>query len=562
MDERFNVLDEPWIRVVTSDGGYEVLSPLGVLADAAELRAIEADSPLDVFSAHRFLLTLLYWKADVSGGVEALRSSLLDGCVPPEMLNAIQSEAGSFNLFDDNKSFLQDPSLPWDEKKLKSIGSFFTEFAAGTNVAHFHHGDDREMRLCLRCATAGLMRLVPWTQAGGSGLTPSVHNAPPIVVLALGDDVANTLGLNLVPFPEGVRPGKPTWSGAFEATDDGKPADQWRRIPYLEAFTWNPRIVRLPRPETGRRCWRCSAGPEELTLGPMLFVKNDRTKKPPKAPDGFNFPWNDPAAFYPVGAESPAAKDRFRAVTTRKSTKEGGAFTERDLTSLVDPEHPVTCLVQQGNPEHDDWLVIIPCTDAANNKSFDVRSVRLSKLAAEALEQARTDLRTARGRDALDGWRMPRRARRASWAFLGETRRLSDVDWGILAGAANRTMEQFPEAFDLFSGLYWRVRRQNKSLPSRQSLWLVLKLMATTPPAYRTVEAGAGLNPLQQLPHRQSFKPDKRRDGTLHEYPRSLPRGVSLETELRGVIREHLTEASPAHIGWADLCDQLNELLQ
>jgi len=528
----WNVLTDSWVHVATPDGRHRLLSPLDVLAQAAQLRAIEADSPLDVFAAHRFLLTLLYWKADVSGGVEAVRKSLLDGGVPAETLNAIQAESGCFDLFDKDKPFLQDPTLRSAKKEPKSIGSFFTEFATGTNVAHFHHGDDKKMRLCLRCATAGLMRLIPWSQAGGSGLTPSVHNAPPIVVLALGDSVAHTLGLNLVPFPQGARPGRPTWTGIFKPTDQGKPADQWREIPYLEALTWNPRIVHLPTPETGGHCWRCSAGPEELTLGPTVFLKNELTKKPPKAPAGFNFPWHDPAAFYPIGPEDPSPKDRLRAVTTRKSTKESQAFTERDLAFLGDADNPVTCPVREANPGHKAWLLIIPCTDAANNKSYDVRAVRLSELTADALQQARTTLWAARGKQAMNGWRIPVHARRVSWAFLRETHRLSQVDWGILAAAANRTMDQSPEAFDLFSALYWRVRDRSRAMPNRQSLWLVLKLMATTPSAQRTVETGGGFNPLRELPRRQTVKPPNRRTAVLREYPRSLPRGVALETAL------------------------------
>lgn len=222
----------------------------------------------------------------------------------------------------------------------------------------------------------------------------------------------------------------------------------------------------------------------------------------------------------------------------------------------------MTCLVQRANPEHDDWLLIVPCTDAANNKSYDVRSVRLSQLTAEALEQARTKPWADRGRRAMKGWRIPSQARRVSWAFLRETHRLSEVDWGILAGAANQTMNQSPAAFDLFSGLYWRARGQKRTVPSRQSLWLVLKLMATTPSTYRMVEADAGFSPLQQLPQRQYLKPGHRRDGVLQEYPRSLPRGVSLETELREAIRRHLKQPNPSHIAWIGLCDQLNELLR
>jgi hypothetical protein len=547
--------------VVTVGGKHEVFSPLTVLSRASELRAIKADCPLDLFAAHRFLLTLLYWKADACGGVEGLRDRLLNGNLPSEVLEEIKADGGCFELFDYEKPFLQDPSLT-REKKLKSIGSFFTELATGTNVAHFQHGDDGEMCLCLRCATAGIMRLVPWTQAGGSGLTPSVHNAPPITMLAVGANVATTLGLNLVPFPEAVPAGDPTWSGRFRPSDHGKHADRWGLVPYLEALTWNPRLVRLPSPERGRVCWRCGAGPEELSVGPMRFEKNENTKKPTGAKQGYNFPWNDPAAFYPVPPPDPSPKDLLQAVTTKKTAKEHLAFRERDLRSLVDSENPVVCLVQQANPKHDNWLLIAPCTDAANNKSFDIRSIRLTEVSEEALEQVRTRLWNPRGRERTPGWRIPSHTPRASWPFLRETRRLSGVDWGILSRAANTTMDQSPEAFDLFSGLYWRVRNRGRSLPSRQSLWLVLKLMAAAPAPYREVESDPDFNPLRELPQYQAKAPEDRRKGVLREYPRALPRGAALETQLREAIRKHLTLSKPTSIAWADLCDQLNHLIR
>ena len=82
------------------DGNYRRVPVTGALKQARGIRCITFASPLDLFAVHRFLLTLLYWKADLAGGVQGLRDSLLKGAVPAEVLNAIGNEACRFDLFD------------------------------------------------------------------------------------------------------------------------------------------------------------------------------------------------------------------------------------------------------------------------------------------------------------------------------------------------------------------------------------------------------------------------------------------------------------------------------
>lgn len=135
----WNVLTDQWVAVMNSQSEAGVRSPLDVLKRASEIRCIAVASPLDLFAAHRFLLTLLYWKADVSGGVQQVRESLLRGETPRVVLDAIEAEAPCFRMFDDKAPFLQDP-IARENKKPYSAGSLFAEFASGTKIAHFHHG--------------------------------------------------------------------------------------------------------------------------------------------------------------------------------------------------------------------------------------------------------------------------------------------------------------------------------------------------------------------------------------------------------------------------------------
>ena len=244
----WNVLTTPWLEVLDHRGHLLTVSPLKALETAADLHRIVAANPLDLFSAHRFLLTLLYWQAKAGGGVTDTRRSLLSGIAPEAVVEAIREESKAFNLFDPKKPFLQDPTAITAKKS--SAAYLFAEMASGTNVAHFHHGDDNASRLCLRCALLGLLRLVPWSQSGGAGIAPSVHGAPPIMPLAVGKNLCETLGLNLIELP--TKQGKPQWTGQFTPTGIG------RTVPLMEGLTWNPRRVHLLEPLAPSSCSRCS----------------------------------------------------------------------------------------------------------------------------------------------------------------------------------------------------------------------------------------------------------------------------------------------------------------
>ncbi|MGH7176702.1 MAG: type I-E CRISPR-associated protein Cse1/CasA [Tepidisphaeraceae bacterium] len=533
----WNVLTGRWLEVISLNAEAQVYSPLEALNRASEIRCIAAASPLDLFAAHRFLLTLLYWRADVAEGVQRLRESLLRGRVPRVVFDAIEAESRRFRLFDDRAPFLQDASAR--DADSKSAGSLFADFASGTNIAHFHHGDDQKMRLCVRCATIGMLRLVPWSQSGGAGLTPSVHNAPPVVAMAIGANLAMTLGLNLVPLP-GKR-GAAKWTGHF------KPADKDTAIPYLEAFTWNPRRVHLLSPEHADACWRCGQR-GVAAVGPIVYLKNEKTKK---RSDKQPFEWKDPAAFYAV--ETP--------YTTMKSRDEAMAASGRDLHFVQ--EGTAKAAVAEANAEHEGWHLIVPCTNPANNKTFDHRKLELTSFSADAVcSRLPADMPASRPQ-GLDGWMESQTTTRTGGAarfVRAAARLLTHADWAALSAAAYREMQDSPAAFDVLSGLLWSLRGKVTGLPSRNVAWLVLKLMATVSASARVPRRDAGFCPLESLPRRQL---DERRGDRAARsiYPVSFPRGHRLEADLCRALDCHLRQRTPQPIDWAGLCRCLDQLL-
>ena len=453
------------------------------------------------------------------------------------MLTAIKQEADWFDLFSKESPFLRDRSFA-TEKEGKSPGELFAELAKATNIAHFNHGDDENMRLCLPCMTLGLLRVVPWTQSGGAGLTPSVHNAPPIMAMAIGDTLAITLGLNLIPLDGAA--GKPQWSGHFKPTAPTQP------IPYLEAFTWNPRRIFLPRPETGA-CWYCGAR-DVPTNGKIVYKLNGNTKK---RADERLFEWQDPAAFYAFyDASKKYDKEKNAPYKTIKSRSEELAKDGRDLPDAAKSRLPAVFVQNSG---HQVWLLVVPTTNPANNKTFDHRQVMVKDAS-----QVTPSKPPPRFRQEIDGWKDPGTlGRNGIERFLrAGVELLTQADWAALANAAYHDMQNSPAAFDVLSGLYWGLRdNKNTGLPSRNMAWLMLKLMADVPPHARLLHAGATFRPHLLLPKRQLGERDR-----ASPYPVSFPHGRRLEAALREVLVNHLRRRNPEPVDWVSLCVALDQL--
>jgi len=549
----WNVLTTPWLEVLDGRGQLLTVSPLKAFETAADLHCVVAANPLDLFSAHRFLLTLLYWQAKAGGGVTETRKSLLSGKVPEEIVKAIKEESKTFNLFDPKKPFLQDPTAITAKKS--SAAYLFAEMASGTNVAHFHHGDDSTSRLCLRCAVLGLLRLVPWSQSGGAGIAPSVHGAPPIMPLAVGKNLCETLGLNLIELP--TKQGKPQWTGQFTPTGIG------RTVPLMEGLTWNPRRVHLLEPLPPGSCSRC--GSISLpTVGPIVFEKNPACKKPE---DG-EWEWRDPAAFYTIRDGIP-----IKTVKTVKTGREAAATVGDDLRGLFvqtfgkKTEPAPESLVVLANAGHADWLVVLPCTNPANNKSYDHRVVHCSGFGGAAPSRAV-------GWDAATRWLvgspaesplirdLPSKPSRGCQAFVRATATLPPGAWAVMAEAADRSMDENPAAFDVFTSIYWPLRNHHTSLPDRQAAWMALKLMASAG-KHRPGSQGFGGPSTQPWTSIQINQPKGRTGrGRIVTYPRKIPSGRLLEPELRRIIQRAGSQHPDRGIDWSGLCQFLHAALQ
>lgn len=535
MKDQWNILERAWIDAAALDGSWRVISPIEAIAKAATLRTLAASSPLDEFAIHRFLTTLLYWTADRVGGIRTLRDELVKGSVPSNLVAEILSERDRFNLFDPRHPFLQDPTAA-DSEPGKPVGSLFAELATGTNIAHFDHSRDFESPLCVPCVLRGLLRLVPWSQAGGAGLTPSIHGAPPIAFVPRGATLAETLSLLLVDVS--VPLGSPTWSGTFSPTNPDK------AIPLLEGFTWNPRRVHIPPPSTEGNCHLCGA--KGAVVERISYKKNERVKKQ-KGADGKSesFDWHDRAFVSSSKTSEPI----------RSSSESGGAISD-DLRLLYGAEAK-----SSGAPIS--VSVVVPCTNPANNKTYDHRRVEVSVL--PELARCRPDHHGANGlllgdrnnplSEAAVGWQtpvVPPAVREVIRKFVASAAAaLNDEDWILLRQAVGLSMEEDPRAFAVFTAIYWRVRAGGRSWFHREAAWMLLKLMSLAPSDRRNTSTDGLLAPLlEALPTRQSSR-TRREQEASEPYPVAPPRGHALELALASAVDAQISRG--ASIPWVEL---------
>jgi CRISPR type I-E-associated protein CasA/Cse1 len=292
-DAPWNVLTSRWLEVMNLNAEAQVCSPLEALNRASEIQCIVVASPLDFFAAHRFLLTLLYWKADVAGGVQKVRESLLRGELPRFLLDAIGAEDSRFRLFDDSAPFLQDPSAQTGENA-RPASDLIAELPADTNINHSRHAYDNRVALCPACCALGMLRLAPFCGQGGQGKAPSINGrSPPVYFLPVGETLFHTLLLNWS-LGEPVEGDRPAWE---EGTNQGRD-----RIGLLEGFTWEPRSVRLIAEDgRGESCTLCGRiGPQLVRR--IIFQKGrDRGDQRLKA-------WRDPHVAYAEETSKKGAK--------------------------------------------------------------------------------------------------------------------------------------------------------------------------------------------------------------------------------------------------------------
>lgn len=184
MSSSFDLRTYPWIPVRWVGGSIEQVGLRVALCRAEEIRSIECSTPLRQIAILRLLLAVAHRAhrlADIDAAVERL-----SGKWPAEAFSKYLDEwAGSFDLYDASRPFLQVPWLRHHEKtaeKLHSLARITSEWSSGNTkllMDHHHEAGDylesaAEVAQVLiahqQFCAGGLSRIFKDAAAGGPGM--------------------------------------------------------------------------------------------------------------------------------------------------------------------------------------------------------------------------------------------------------------------------------------------------------------------------------------------------------------------------------------------------------
>ena len=292
--ENFNLLWEPWIPVLRSDGTTQRLGILDTLKQAHNIRQIAASNPMDRIAILRFLLSVVYWCRgnpvdDFPLGIDCSFKS--------HWFEELESKSNLFNLFGESHRFYQISPISKSNAGPKFVSSNYLihEIPTGSNFVHFRHVEDLADGLCPACCAIGLLRLPVFSTSGGRGKPPGINSKPPCYVMPIAKTVAGTLRLLWAKTDE---LGTPFW----QTSDFELPLD--KKVPLLNGMTWTPRRVWLgERTENVERCVSCGSKDHVVTSCVFDGIGSQKTDE-----DGPQRMWRDPHALY---VEQPK-KDKYR----------------------------------------------------------------------------------------------------------------------------------------------------------------------------------------------------------------------------------------------------------
>lgn len=250
----FNLCTEPWIPV-RSGGSVQLVSLETALLNAKQFERLEHASPLVTVAVYRLLLAVLHRALEGPDRPEDASRWYKDG-FPPELISVyLQRWHDRFDLFGATP-FMQVSDLPLEPSLTDHWSRLSAERGSGNTSYLFN---DR-LRENVPSAFDGIppaeavLRLLEHQSFALGGLVKRIGvtsmtaapSASTALVMAAGDNLLETLALNLVPYP---------------ATDRGRDSPVWERdalrFKQLEGgfkaamrgvtdrYSWTPRAIRL-----------------------------------------------------------------------------------------------------------------------------------------------------------------------------------------------------------------------------------------------------------------------------------------------------------------------------
>lgn len=257
MPASFNLIDDPFVPVLTSDGSYQELGLRTTLRHAHDLAEVRDPSPLVTMALHRLLLAILhaaYRGPKTRSDRIAIRQA---GRIDADRIDAyFENWKDRFDLFHPNYPFLQRAGFA--TKEPSGINRLAQELSRGNNAALFDHTtDDPPPAFTSAQAARAVIAEQAFAVGGGKSDTGNTTHAPLVsgaIVLARGGTLFETLWLNLTEYDGKAKP--------ITSSKDDAPI--WERQPkppheqsatrsgYLDYLVWPARTLALhPEEENG-----------------------------------------------------------------------------------------------------------------------------------------------------------------------------------------------------------------------------------------------------------------------------------------------------------------------
>ena len=255
----FNLIDENWIPCITSEGDFEEISLRRLFAEAHEIREISCETPIQSAAMMPLLLAILHRNFGPASARE-WGELWQAGKFNMENLDAYFAEwYERFDLFHPERPFYQ---VVDDRVKTAAIYSHLAQTMQNHSVHFTHQTENNVEPLCAAEAARVLLQAQAFRLGGGiSGKETPNHVdsiwSRGVVFFARGDNLFETLALNLVRYPDNsVMPtterDRPAWErdDPTEGRSIGKKMLKLSPAGYLDYLTWQTNHIQLIPLET------------------------------------------------------------------------------------------------------------------------------------------------------------------------------------------------------------------------------------------------------------------------------------------------------------------------
>ena len=268
----FNLVTEKWIPCVTAEGNAEEFSLYEVLTNAHRIKELSDDSPLVTVALHRLLLALLHRNFGPAS-FDDWKTLWGKGAWDETKLKVyFEQWQQRFELFDSERPFYQALRMQAAKKiaatkkqaatvtiediELHPIALLAHEAATGNNGTLFdHHFKEAGQTVSTAQAARYLIARQAFSIGGGVSEPFNLSHAPLVggyTVQVLGDNLFQTLALNLLPYTEetpvphaqenGQSKDAPVWEQLTPQAPDKNGSNP---LGYLDYLTWQSRRLHL-----------------------------------------------------------------------------------------------------------------------------------------------------------------------------------------------------------------------------------------------------------------------------------------------------------------------------